>query len=298
MNTKRITLIFSVLLFALSSFAKKNATTEIFPLQQLTGNTDAQLIAKYRDADTIAGFQKLEHPFRPDVDKKDAKTLKKRISNIQKKRSKYPKTKINNIDEAVKWMSSVYGIYVGPCYHSCSYLVLSYYKQVDDGFLIKGKVHVHTDNQRYCRRISWKMYLVDYDHNILQIKHWREDPCPNKPHINVEVHLPEIESTEVCYPELSDHNISNFFKYPVISLENNVQGKVLVSFIVETDGSVSNIEIVRGVDSALSREAIKGIKLTDGKWISGMENGEKIPLEIKIEIDFNLGDGYDGNGGY
>jgi TonB family C-terminal domain len=139
------------------------------------------------------------------------------------------------------------------------------------------------------------MYLIGYDHNILHIKHWKEDPCPNKSHINVEVHLPEIENTEVCYPELSDDNIDSFLlknvRYPVLACENLMGGKVLVSFIVETDGSISNIEIVRSVHDILSRGVIRGIKLTDSKWISGMENGEKIPMKIKIEFNFNIGDG-------
>jgi hypothetical protein len=125
MNTKRITLFFSVLLFAQSGFAKRNATTEIFPLQQLTGNTNAMLRDKYRNVDT-ADFQKLESS--SVLGRSDSKKTVKRESNIQKKRSKYPKTKINNIDEARKWMSTVYGI------------GFYYYKQVDDGFLIKRQV--------------------------------------------------------------------------------------------------------------------------------------------------------------
>ena len=304
MSIKRITLIFSVLLFAQSSFAKKDTKTEIFPLQQLTGNTDSMLINKYIDADT-ASFRILRNPsyiyhmpyYSGTRDRRSAETLEKeRVSTIQKKRSKYPKSKIRNIGGVDRWLREVYHSHY-PCEHVCCCYILSRYKQVEDGFLIAGRKHFISDALSKCETIEWEMYLVGYDHNIVSIKKWEINLCPwPETRINVETHFPEFEDTEVCYPELSGHNIDSLLlkniRYPVIAIDYRIKGKVLVSLIVETDGSVSNIEVVNSVElieaKLTEKEAVRCVRLTDGKWIPGIKNGEKTPMEIKIEFDFVL----------
>lgn len=50
-------------------------------------------------------------------------------------------------------------------------------------------------------------------------------------------------------------------KLPQIALENGVQGKVFVQFVVEKDGSVSNIKVVRGVDASLDKEAVRVVSV-------------------------------------
>ena len=259
--------------------AKKN-----FPLEQLTGNTDAVLIDKYRNVDT-ANFQGLERPFyirHMPIRNNSPETLKKRAANFQKKRSKYPKTKINNINEVRQWLEEFYGSH-NPCNHSCIVYALSHYKQVDDGFLIKGDYYCATDHGWGCVKKNWKMYLVGYDHNILWIKDWETDPCPK---LSVEIHFPEFADTEIRYPELSGHNIDSFllknFSYDLGGYW--YQGKVLVSFIVETDGSISNRKIESSTDILVNDAVNRCIKRTNGKWISGVKNGEKTPMEIKIEF--------------
>ena len=288
--TKRILAMCIITLFFASLCNGQRKKDEIFPLQKLTGNTDGMLGTKYRNADT-ANFQKLEQLIRYIRLEK----TKKDIINIQKKRNKYPKIKINNIVEATQWIEEVCSSHNFTCSY-CGYS-LSHYKQVEDGFLMKGRYieSVTDDKKPFCeRKISLGMFLVGYDHNILHIKSWTIDPCPNKLYVNVEVHLPEFENTEIRYPELSGSSIDSFLlkniKYPLYAQENGIQGKVLVSFIVETDGSVSNIKIVKSIDKDLPREVVRCVKLTNGKWISGMKNGEKTPIEMEIEFVFDLGD--------
>ena len=303
LESMKTIIILSVFALIASSCVSKKMNRVPFQFQQLTGNPDTLLVDKYLNVDT-ADFQQLESPVNilhmPThigilV---DAKLLKK-ISKIQKKENKYPKDKISNINDVYECLWYAYGSYI-PCGHVCNYYNLSHYKQVEDGFLIKGRYLQITDTlYPPCRyRIQWGIYLVDYDHNILEIKRWEIDPCPNKPlcsdftNINVEVHLPEFKNTEVRYPELSDSRIDSFILknvyYPAPACENEIQGKVLISFVVETDGSVSNIGIIKSGDYLLDKETVRCVKRTDGKWISGMQNGEKIPMEIKIEFEFVL----------
>ena len=54
--------------------------------------------------------------------------------------------------------------------------------------------------------------------------------------------------------------ISKNVKYPVLAMENGIQGKVFVQFVIERDGSITDVKVVRGVDSSLDKEAIRVVK--------------------------------------
>lgn len=76
-------------------------------------------------------------------------------------------------------------------------------------------------------------------------------------------------------------------KYPQIAIENNIQGKVFVQFVIEKDGSVSNITIVRGVDTALDKEAVRVISSMP-KWQPGKQRGKAVRVSYTIPISFTL----------
>ncbi|MFP4365780.1 MAG: energy transducer TonB [Bacteroidales bacterium] len=76
-------------------------------------------------------------------------------------------------------------------------------------------------------------------------------------------------------------------KYPQIAAENGIQGRVTVQFIVNADGSVSDVEVVRGVDPALDREAIRVVK-SSPKWTPGKQRGEPVRVAFFFPIDFKL----------
>ena len=81
--------------------------------------------------------------------------------------------------------------------------------------------------------------------------------------------------------------LSNSVKYPRIATENGVQGKVYVNFVVDKNGSISNVKVVRGVDSALDNEAVRVIKAMP-KWIPGKQNGETVRVSYTVPINFVL----------
>ena len=81
--------------------------------------------------------------------------------------------------------------------------------------------------------------------------------------------------------------LSNSVKYPRIATENGVQGKVYVNFVVDKSGSISNVKVVRGVDSALDNEAVRVIKAMP-KWIPGKQNGETVRVSYTVPINFVL----------
>jgi TonB family protein len=76
-------------------------------------------------------------------------------------------------------------------------------------------------------------------------------------------------------------------KYPAKSERNGAQGRVLVSFVVEKDGSLSNTQIVRSVDEDLNAEALRVVKAMP-KWIPGKQKGKPIRVKYVLPITFRL----------
>ena len=81
--------------------------------------------------------------------------------------------------------------------------------------------------------------------------------------------------------------LSNNINYPEISVRNNSQGKVLVEFIVEKNGSISNIKILKGVDPYINAESIRVISLMP-KWIPGKQMSYKVRVRQRLPIKFKL----------
>ncbi len=76
-------------------------------------------------------------------------------------------------------------------------------------------------------------------------------------------------------------------KYPQIASENGIQGKVFIMFVVEPDGSVSNVQILRGVDPALDDEA-KKVVMESPKWTPGKQRGAPVRVRFSITVNFQL----------
>lgn len=76
-------------------------------------------------------------------------------------------------------------------------------------------------------------------------------------------------------------------KYPVIAQENGIQGRVTLSFVVERDGTVTNIQVLATPDRSLSEEATRVIS-TSPKWTPGKQRGMAVRVKYNIPIDFRL----------
>ena len=81
--------------------------------------------------------------------------------------------------------------------------------------------------------------------------------------------------------------VYQYLKYPESSLQNGEQGKVMVEFIIEKDGKVSNVRAVKGVSDALDAEAVKVIAASP-KWKPGKVKGNKVRTMITIPVEFRL----------
>jgi len=76
-------------------------------------------------------------------------------------------------------------------------------------------------------------------------------------------------------------------KYPIIAQENGISGRVYISFVVDKDGSIANVQVVRGVDPALDKEAIRVVK-SSPKWVPGKQRGRPVKVSFTIPILFQL----------
>ena len=76
-------------------------------------------------------------------------------------------------------------------------------------------------------------------------------------------------------------------KYPVIAVENGVQGRVLVQFVVEKDGKVTDVHVVKSVDPSLDKEAVRVVAAMP-KWIPGKLNGSAVRVKYTVPVTFKL----------
>jgi len=81
--------------------------------------------------------------------------------------------------------------------------------------------------------------------------------------------------------------ISKNLKYPVIAQENGIQGKVIIRFVVSKTGAISNVEVLRSLDSACDKEAMRVVR-TLPNWIPGKQNGVNVPVYYVLPITFKL----------
>lgn len=81
--------------------------------------------------------------------------------------------------------------------------------------------------------------------------------------------------------------LSKNIKYPVVAQENGVQGRVVVSFVVERDGSITDVKVARSVDPSLDKEAVRVVKSMPN-WIPGKQNGSSVRVKYNVPVSFRL----------
>lgn len=81
--------------------------------------------------------------------------------------------------------------------------------------------------------------------------------------------------------------LSNNIRYPEAAQQNDVQGRVIVKFVVEKDGSVSQAQIMKGVDKDLDKEALRVVNKMP-KWQAGKNNGVAVRSYFTLPVNFKL----------
>lgn len=83
------------------------------------------------------------------------------------------------------------------------------------------------------------------------------------------------------------YNILQVLKYPPVAQENGVQGRVFVSFVVGEDGYVEDVQVIKGVDPSLDKEAVRVVKSLP-RWTPGNQQGKPVRVRYSVPVTFAL----------
>ena len=152
-------------------------------------------------------------------------------------------------------------------------------KQMDK---LDDKVAVGTENKE-----GVKDRTVEAVRNDIAVAAPPPPPAP-KPEVASKVFdvVEEMPSFPGGQGALMSYLASNI-KYPVVAQENGVQGRVIVSFVVERDGSISDVKVARSVDPSLDREAQRVVKSMP-RWKPGKQNGSAVRVKYTVPVVFRL----------
>ena len=126
----------------------------------------------------------------------------------------------------------------------------------------------------------------DANGEVLKIKEAVAQPEP-KPEVEKVFDVVEQMPSFPGGPAALMEWLSNNVKYPVVAQENGVQGRVVVSFVVERDGSITDVKVVRGVDPSLDKEASRVVRAMP-RWIPGKQNGSAVRVKYNVPVAFRL----------
>ncbi len=76
-------------------------------------------------------------------------------------------------------------------------------------------------------------------------------------------------------------------KYPPVAEENGIQGRVVCTFVVERDGSVTDVRVAKSVDPSLDKEAVRVVSAMP-RWIPGKQNGQSVRVKYTLPVTFRL----------
>ena len=122
---------------------------------------------------------------------------------------------------------------------------------------------------------------------VLKAKEVIAEPEPPKVEetkvFDVVEEMPQFPGGQAALLEYLAKNI----KYPVVAEENGVQGRVIVTFVVERDGSITDVRVVKSVDPSLDKEAARVVKSMP-KWQPGKQNGSAVRVKYTVPVQFRL----------
>ena len=156
---------------------------------------------------------------------------------------------------------------------------------------VKPEDEIKTQDERMQTKTAIGSFDVkgndDANGEVLKAKEVIAQPEPPKEEehkvFDVVEQMPSFPGGNAALMEYLSKNV----KYPVVAQENGVQGRVVVSFVVERDGSITDVKVVRSVDPSLDREAARVVSSMP-KWIPGKQNGSTVRVKYNVPVSFRL----------
>lgn len=136
------------------------------------------------------------------------------------------------------------------------------------------------------RKKSSGMYIIPYEETIDKL--FLEDyGMPDEVNPETIIDFPDVPAEFPSSVGLIQDFLNENVNYPLSAIEKNETGTVYLSFVVELDGSFSEVEVLRGVSESLDNEAIRLIKSMPN-WIPGQYNGQNVRTRCRTPIVFSL----------
>jgi protein TonB len=133
-------------------------------------------------------------------------------------------------------------------------------------------------------------FTVEGNDETAEVKHVEEKIAEPEPVKEEETKVFDVVEQMPSFPggpsALMQYLNSNI-KYPVVAEENGVQGRVIVTFVVERDGSITDVKVVKSVDPSLDKEAARVVKSMP-KWQPGKQNGSAVRVKYTVPVTFRL----------
>ena len=133
-------------------------------------------------------------------------------------------------------------------------------------------------------------FTVEGNDETAEVKHVEEKIAEPEPVKEEETKVFDVVEQMPSFPggpsALMQYLSSNI-KYPVVAEENGVQGRVVCTFVVEKDGSITDVRVVKSVDPSLDKEAVRVVKSMP-KWIPGKQNGSAVRVKYTVPVTFRL----------
>ncbi len=188
----------------------------------------------------------------------------------------------------------------------------SYDKREIDPSLLRQTAVVEEEMVEITKQEEQKPQPVEVPKQTTQLEIVQDDVETEDLNINAEVEqnevieeyvAPEVVEEEVVEQEIFQiveempsypggdkalmEYIAKNIKYPQIARESGIQGRVFVGFVVEPDGHVSNVKLLRGIGGGCDEEAMRVIKSMP-KWKPGKQRGKAVRVSYQIPVMFKL----------
>lgn len=111
----------------------------------------------------------------------------------------------------------------------------------------------------------------------------RSKSNPSEQVFTIVEHMPKFPGGEGQLMEFLSKNLV----YPKEAKESGIQGRVIVQFVVEKDGAISNVNVVRGIEETLNAEAIRVVKMSP-KWIPGTQRDVPVAVKYTVPVAFRI----------
>ena len=188
----------------------------------------------------------------------------------------------------------------------------SYDKREIDPSLLNREVVLDEEMVEITKQEEQKPQPVEQPQQTTQLEIVEDDVETEDLNINAEVEqnevieeyvAPEVVDEEVVEQEIFKiveempsfpggeaklmEYVSKNIKYPQIARETGIQGRVFVNFVVEPDGSVSNVTVLRGIGGGCDEEAMRVVKNMP-KWKPGKQRGKAVRVQYMLPVNFRL----------